>query len=220
MKIPGNNRVVITGFEVATALGYGFEKTWEQAIQSKSGLKEISKFDVGDYPSTIVGEVPDLDFKQYGFFKPRELKKWFSQFIPLATILSYDALNHAGVQIKDKDSYRSGILVGTALGGLDGYGSNLESMLKGGYNKVHPFLLPNVCSNLACGKASILLNLKGPQYAIGSACATGNHCIGEAARIIQRGDADLMVAGGVEMPLLEPIIYGFGNMNALYKNKE
>ncbi len=220
MRAPKNNRVVVVGYDIATSLGYGLDKTWNRAIQGESGIGWISKFDVKEYPCKVGGEIPDIDYSQYNFLTRRELSNWFSQFIPLSMILSHDALKHAHLEISEKDSYRTGVIIGTALPGLDGYEQNLNNLMNGTYNKVSPFLLPNICANLSCGKSSILLNLKGPQYAIGGACASGNHCIADGSRMIQRGEADIVLAGGVEMPMLEMIIYGFGNMNTLVKQKE
>jgi len=220
MKKPENNRVVVVGYEVATSLGYGLKKTWKRAVNGESGTEWITRVNVNDYPCQAVGEIPDLDFDQYSFLTKREQSNWFSKFIPLAMMLSHDALTHAGLEVTEEESYRTGIILGSALPGLDGYEQTLSLLNGGNYNKVSPFLLPNLCSNLSCGKSSILLNLKGPQYAMGGACATGNHCIADGAKIIQRGDADVMLAGGVEMPILEAIIYGFGNMNTLIKMKE
>ncbi len=220
MKKPENKRVVVVGFEIATALGYGLNKTWERAVNSESGFDYISRIDVGNYPVKVAGEIPDLDFTQYDFFRPRDHHNWFSKFIPLAMILSHDALKHSRVEITEENSYRAGIILGSALAGFDAYEQTLEKLNKGTYNSVSPFLLPNLCSNLSCGKTSILLNLKGPQYAIEGACATGNHCIADGARMIQRGEADVILSGGVEMPILKPIIYGFGNMNTLVETKE
>jgi len=220
MKQPENRRVVVVGYEIATPLGYGLDKTWNRAIKGDSGIDWITRVDVGEYPCQAVGEIPELDFSQYDFLPPRVLQNWFSQFIPLSMALSYDALNHAKINITDEISYRAGIILGSALPGLDGYEQNLKKLSAKNYNSVSPFLLPNICANLSCGKSAILLNLKGPQYAVGGACATGNQAIAEGARTIQRGEADIMLTGGVEMPLLESIIYGFGNMNTLIKRKE
>lgn len=220
MKEPKNKRVVVVGYEIATALGYGLKESWKRAVNSESGISWITRVDLGDYSCKAVGEIPDFPYQNYDFLSKRELSNWFSGFIPLSMALCYDALNHANIQISDEESHRAGIILGSALPGLDGYESTLKKLEQGNYLKVSPFLLPNLCSNLSCGKASILLNLKGPQFALGSACATGNHSIAESAKIIQRGDADLMLAGGIELPILESIMYGFGNMNALIKRKE
>ncbi len=220
MKKPENKRAVVVGFEIATALGYGLNKTWARAVNGDSGSDYISRIDVGDYPVKVAGEIPDLDFTQYDFFRRRDHHNWFSKFIPLAMILSYDALKHSRVEITEENSYRAGIILGSALAGFDGYEQTLEKLNQGSYNSVSPFLLPNLCSNLSCGKTSILLNLKGPQYSVGGACATGNNSIADAARIIQRGEADIVLSGGIEMPILKPIIYGFGNMNTLITSKE
>lgn len=220
MKAPKNNRVVVVGYEIASALGYGLQKTWNRAIKSESGLNWVHNIDIKDYPAKVVAAIPDLDFTQYDFLKVRDLSNWFSRFIPLTMVLSHDALQHAGMDITQINSYRVGIINGAALHGYDGYETSVKNMLEGGYNRISPFLLPNLCLNLGGGKTAMLYKIRGPQFGVASACATGNHVIAEAARIIQRGEADVMFAAAVEMPILEPIIYGFGNANALYKVKE
>ena len=219
MKKPLNNRVVIVGYEIATCLGFGLNKTWDRAVKGETGFTWITRVDVGDYDCQAVGEIPNFDLKQFEFLDSRELKNWFSKFIPFSMGLCHSAVKHAGIDMSRIDPYRIGLIIGSALNGLDGYERNVKALMNGDHYKISPYLLPNVCANLTCGKASILLGIKGPQFALESACATGNHCIAEAAKIIQRGDAAVMLAGGVEIPLLKPIIYGFGNMNALLKKK-
>jgi 3-oxoacyl-[acyl-carrier-protein] synthase II len=134
--------------------------------------------------------------------------------------LCHDVARKAGLQIDESNAHRIGALIGSAINGNDSYEKNAEMASKGGPFKVSPFCLPNICANMPAGKASILLGFTGPVMAPATACATANHCIAEAAKIVQRGDADAMFAGGVEMPLLPAILYGFGNMRALLMSED
>jgi len=129
--------------------------------------------------------------------------------------LCHDLVVKTGLRIDESNAHRVGALIGSAINGNDSYEKNVERAKTGGPLKVSPFCLPNICANMPAGKASILLGFTGPVMAPATACATGNHCIAEAAKIVQRGDADVMFAGGAELPLLPAILYGFGNMRAL-----
>ena len=134
--------------------------------------------------------------------------------------LCHDVAKSTGLVIDETNAHRVGALIGSAINGNDSYESNLNGLRDGGALKVSPFCLPNICANMPAGKASILLGFTGPVMAPATACATANHCIAEAAKIIQRGDADVMFAGGAELPLLPAILYGFGNMRALLMSED
>lgn len=215
MKKPLNRKVVVVGYEVSTPLSHGFERTWEKARQGESGVGWLTRFDPGSYPVKAAGEIPDFDPLQYNFLTERDIYFWNAGFVPLTMALHHDLAQKTGLRIDDRTASRIGSLVGSAMNGNDAYQYNLEAMQRGGALKVSPFCLPNICANMPAGKASILLGFKGPVMSPASACATGNHCIALAAQIIQRGDADAMFAGGVDLPLLPTIYYGFGNMRAL-----
>ncbi len=216
MRAPENHRVFVVGYAVSTALGHGLKRTWERALKGESGIRRITRFDPKEYKVCTAGEIPDFDPSSYPFLTRRELRNWHAGFVPLTMALCHDALADAGFEIKEADAGRVGAVIGSAINGCDAFESNLKALEAGGANKVSPYLLPNVCANLPAGKASMLVGFKGPLFAVESACATGNHCIAESARIIQRGDADAMLAGGIELPLLEAINCGFGNMNATF----
>jgi 3-oxoacyl-[acyl-carrier-protein] synthase II len=214
MKAPQNRRVVVLGYWVSTPLGHGLAATWERAARGESGIRRLTRADIGDFPCHAVGEIPDYDPLAYDFVDEKEVKNWNAKFVVGTMIACHEAVRDAGIDFSDGLAERAGCLIGSALNGLDAYGIAVHGVENGGPTKVSPFLLPNVCANLPAGKASMLLGFKGPIFSPGGACASGNHCLGIGARMIQAGHAEVMLAGGVEFPLLPPIIYGFGNMNA------
>lgn len=220
MKAPLNRRVVVVGYEVSTSLGHGLAKTWERAIQGESGIDWLTRFDAGSYLAKAVGEIPDFDPLAYEFLTERDVYFWNARYIPMTMALCHDVARKVGLRIDDSNAHRVGALIGSAINGNDSYESNIDGLRGGGPLKVSPFCLPNICANMPAGKASMLLGFTGPVMAPATACATGNHCLAEAAKIIQRGDADAMFAGGVEMPILPAILYGFGNMRALLNSDE
>jgi 3-oxoacyl-[acyl-carrier-protein] synthase II len=215
MKKPDNKRVVVVEYETSTSLGHGFDATWARAKAGESGIGLITRFDTRDYPVKTAGEIPDYDPLAYDFISEREVYLWNAQFVPMTMALCYDVARKIDLRIDDTNAHRIGAIVGSAITGCDSYEENLKGLQTGGPNKVSPFCLPNICANMPVGKASILLGFTGPVMATATACATANHCIAEGAKIIQRGDADAMFVGGVEMPVLPAILYGFGNMRAL-----
>jgi len=215
MRKPENHRVVVVAAEVSTSLGHGLEQSWRRARAGESGVGWLTRFDAGSYPAKTVGEIPDYDPLAYEFLTEREVHFWNGRFIGLTMALCHDLARKVDLVIDETNAHRVGAMIGSAIGGSDSYEENLRRLAAGGALKVSPFCLPNICVNMPAGKASILLGFTGPVMAPVTACATGNHCIAEAAKIIQRGDADAMFAGGVELPLLPAILYGFGNMRAL-----
>ncbi len=215
MRAPQNRRVVVVGYEISTSLGHGLERSWERAAAGESGIGWITRFDAGSYGAKAVGEIPDFDPLRYDFISERDLHHWNARFIPMTMALTWELAQKTGLRIDQSNAHRVGQLVGTAIGGTDAYQWNYDRLQDGSPLRVSPFCLPNICDNMPAGKTSMLLGFTGPVMAPATACATGNHCVAEAAKIIQRGDADAMFAGGVEMPLIPVILYGFGNMRAL-----
>ncbi|MDJ0761567.1 MAG: beta-ketoacyl-ACP synthase II [Myxococcota bacterium] len=220
MRKPENKRVVVVGYEISTALGHGFDNTWQQAVAGESGVGWLTRFDAGSYPVKTAGEIPDYDPLQYSFLTERDIYLWDAKYIPMTMALCHDVAQKTGLTVSEENTHRIGALIGSAINGNDSYEQNLNGLRRGGALKVSPFCLPNICANMPAGKTSILLGFTGPVMAPATACATANHCIAEAAKIIQRGDADAMFAGGVELPLLPAIFYGFGNMRALAQTDE
>ena len=205
-------RVVVTGVGVISALGTGVEKNWDALINGRSGIDRITRFDASELPTQIAGEVKD--FNAEDFIDKKEIKK-MDLFIQYALGAADLAMQDSGLQITDENAERVGVLVGAGLGGLPAIEKYHEASLEGGYKKISPFFIPMLIINLAPGQISIKYGAKGPNLSSVSACATGTHSIGDAFRMIQRGDADAMIAGGTESTITPLGIGGFNVMKAL-----
>ncbi|ALC16797.1 beta-ketoacyl-acyl-carrier-protein synthase II [Desulfuromonas soudanensis] len=205
-------RVVVTGVGVVSALGTGTEKNWTALMQGKSGIDLITRFDASEFPTRIAGEVKD--FNPEDFIDKKEIKK-MDLFIQFSLAAAELAMKDSGLQITDENAERVGVLVGAGLGGLPAIERYHQAMTEGGYKKISPFFIPMLIINLAPGQISIKYGAKGPNVSSVSACATGTHSIGDAFRMIQRGDADAMIAGGTESTITPLGIGGFNVMKAL-----
>jgi 3-oxoacyl-[acyl-carrier-protein] synthase II len=205
-------RVVVTGVGVVSALGTGTEKNWTALMQGKSGIDLITRFDASEFPTKIAGEVKD--FNPEDFIDKKEIKK-MDLFIQFSLAAAELAMKDSGLQITDENAERVGVLVGAGLGGLPAIERYHQAMTEGGYKKISPFFIPMLIINLAPGQISIKYGAKGPNVSSVSACATGTHSIGDAFRMIQRGDADAMIAGGTESTITPLGIGGFNVMKAL-----
>lgn len=205
-------RVVVTGVGVISALGTGVEKNWESLMQGHSGIDRITRFDASEMPTQIAGEVKD--FNAEDFIDKKEIKK-MDLFIQYALGAAELAMRDSGLQITEENAERVGVLVGAGLGGLPAIEKYHSALNEGGYKKISPFFIPMLIINLAPGQISIKYGAKGPNVSSVSACATGTHSIGDAFRMIQRGDADAMIAGGTESTVTPLGIGGFNVMRAL-----
>ncbi len=210
-------RVVVTGVGVISALGTGVEKNWDALINGKSGIDRITRFDASELPTQIAGEVKD--FNAEDFIDKKEIKK-MDLFIQYALGAADLAMQDSGLQITEENAERVGVLVGAGLGGLPAIEKYHEASLEGGYKKISPFFIPMLIINLAPGQISIKYGAKGPNLSTVSAWATGTHSIGDAFRMIQRGDADAMIAGGTESTITPLGIGGFNVMKALSTRNE
>jgi 3-oxoacyl-[acyl-carrier-protein] synthase II len=205
-------RVVITGLGLVSPLGIGAEASWNAAAAGKVGIGPITQFDASTYPVRIAGEVKDFDPAQY--IEAKEIKK-MDRFIHLAMAASMMAHEDSGLKITPENAERVGVFIGSGIGGLNSIEYYHKALLEKGHRRVSPFFIPMVCINLASGNVSIHLGAKGPNSSVVTACATGSHAIGEAFRIIQRGDADAMFAGGSESVICPLAVAGFAAMKAL-----
>jgi len=205
-------RVVITGMGMVSPLGVGVEKNWEAICQGKSGIGAITRFDTSDFASKIAGEVKGFDPK--GFIDKKETKK-MDIFIHYALASGMMAIQDAQLKIDESNADRVGVLVGAGLGGLTTIEKYHSILLEHGPKKISPFFIPMLIVNLAPGQISIYFGAQGPNSSVVTACATGNHSIGEAFKIIQRGDADAMIAGGSESTITPLAVGGFCAMRAL-----
>jgi len=205
-------RVVITGLGIVSPLGTGVKKAWNGAISSASGIREITRFDAKNFPVRIAGEVPDFD--PLGVIEKKELKK-MDFFIQYALYAAVKAFEDSGLEIEENNAERVGVYIGAGIGGLPAIEHWHDVLREKGPDRITPFFIPMVIINLASGQVSIRLGAKGPNSCAVTACATGTHSIGDAFRIIKRGEADCMIAGGAESTITPLCIAGFNAMKAL-----
>jgi len=206
-------RVVITGLGMVTPLGNTVEENWDAVCNGRSGIGPITRFDASDFPVRIAGEVKNFNPEDYIEDK-KEIKK-MDTFLHYALASGKMAVHSAGLVINDDNAERVGVLVGAGLGGLATIERYHALYLKEGPKKISPFFVPMLIINLAPGQIAMYFGAKGPNSSMVTACATGNHSIGEAFKIIQRGDADAMIAGGVESTITPLAVGGFSAMKAL-----
>ena len=203
---------MVTGIGLVTPLGTGVEKTWQSLCEGKSGIGRITRFDPSELPSQIAAEVKDFD--PADFIDKKEIKK-MDRFIQFGIAAARMAVEDARLEITEAISERVGVYVGAGIGGLPAIESNHIKFLEGGIKKLTPFFIPMVIINLVSGHIAIMVGAKGPNSAVVTACATGTHAIGDAFKIIQRGDADIMIAGGTESTISPLAVGGFCAMRAL-----
>ncbi|HWP34522.1 MAG TPA: beta-ketoacyl-ACP synthase II [Thermodesulfobacteriota bacterium] len=205
-------RVVVTGLGLVTPLGTGVEKTWSALVAGRSGIGPITRFDASAYETRIAGEV--RDFQPEAYLDRKDLKR-MDTFIQYAVAAAQMAVDDAGLTVDEANAERVGVLVGAGLGGLPAIERTHQLLLERGPGRVSPFFIPMVIVNLAPGYIAMRFGAKGPNLSSVSACATGNHAIGDAGEIIKRGDADVMIAGGAESTISPLCISGFNAMKAL-----
>src|SRR5919204_3659150 len=208
-------RVVVTGLGAVTPIGNDVPSTWKAAVAGESGIDWIRSFDATGLPVRVAAEVKDFDATQVA--SPKEVRK-LERNVLLALGAAREAMADAG--LNGFDPMRVGIVFGTAIGGVNGILEQDEILRERGPERVSPNFLPNVLVDSASGQLAISLGLKGPNYAVVSACATGSHAIGEGAEIIKRGDADAVLAGGGEACLPPLILAGFTAMRGLAVENE
>lgn len=211
-------RIVVTGLGLVTPLGTGVEKTWAALCAGQSGIGRITKFDPAAYDAQIAGEVRDFDPGQ--FIEKKEIKK-MDTFIHYAVGAAQLAVDDAGLKVAPEEATRVGVYIGSGIGGLGAIEHYHDVLREKGPGRVSPFFIPMTIINLASGQVAIRIGAKGPNSCAVTACATGNHCIGDAFRLIQYGDADVMVAGGAEAAITPLGVAGFASAKALsFRNTE
>ena len=226
-------RVVITGLGIVSPLGVGVDHVWANLVAGKSGLKKINEFDVSDLPCKIAGFVPRRNSDAHvggdgnavdshdGSFDvdqwiPKKEQRKMDKFITFALAAGIMAVEESGwVAENEADQYRTGVLIGAGIGGLEGIAGGTQLLEEKGLKRLSPFFIPANLINLSSGFLSIKYGFKGPNHAVVTACATGTHAIGDAARLIQFGDADVMVAGGTEAAICRIGVGGFCAARAL-----
>lgn len=205
-------RVVITGLGIVSPVGNKVPQAWDNIVNGRSGISRISRFDASAFSAQIAGEVKDFDITQY--LSAKEAKQ-MDTFIHYGIAASVDAWQDAGLTVTEDNAERIGAIVSSGIGGLPRIEETQADYLEKGPRRISPFFVPASLINLISGQVSIMLGLKGPTYAVVSACTTGLHSIGDAARLIEYGDADVMLAGGAESTVSPLGIGGFAAMRAL-----
>jgi len=211
-----NRRVFVLGYGAATPLGKNFDLTWKNAVAGKSGFRKITRCEVTS-KSNVVGEIPDWDPSGSSTFNKKEAHNWNASFVLLTVAVCREALAHAGIVMDPEISSRTACLIGSALNGMDAFRIALDKYANAGPLRVSPYLLPNLCGNMPASKAGMDLGFTGPLFSPQGACASGNHAMGVGARMIRDGDVDIVLAGGVDTPLVPEIVQGFDNMGATIK---
>jgi 3-oxoacyl-[acyl-carrier-protein] synthase II len=205
-------RVVVTGLGLITPLGTGIQKTWEALCKGASGIDRIMAFDTSELPVQIAGEVKDFDPED--FIERKEIKK-MDVFIQYALGAGSMAVENARLKITEENADRVGVIVGAGIGGINTIERYHSILLQNGQRRISPFFIPMLITNLAAGQISMRFGARGPNSCVTTACAAGTHAIGDAFKIIQRGDADAMIAGGSESAITPLTVSCFANMKAL-----
>jgi len=205
-------RVVVTGLGVVSPVGIGVQASWANIIAGKSGISKITKFDASNFSSQIAGEVKDFDVSQY---LPAKEARRMDTFIQFGMAAGIEAVKDAGLVATEENAERIGVVIGSGIGGLNLIEKTDVVYHEGGPRKISPFFISGTIINMISGNLSIMYGFKGPNIAIVTACTTGTHCIGDAARMIEYGDADVMVAGGAEAAITQLSVGGFASARAL-----
>lgn len=207
-----NKRVVVTGLGAVTPIGIGKDEFWKALLAGKSGIGKITRFDASEYTTQIAGEVKDFDPAKYIDKKEAKRMDRFTQFAVAASKMAFE---DSGINLETEDRTRIGTMIGTGIGGMDTLNEQYKNLFDKGPNRISPFFIPMMIGNMAAGQTSITFGLQGPCSCVTTACATGTNAIGDAFKLIQRGDADVMVAGGTEAAISPIAVAGFCSMKAL-----
>ncbi len=210
-------RVVVTGMGVITPIGNTVDEFWNSVKEQKVGIGPITKFDTTDYKVKIAAEVKDFVAKERMDFKAAKRMEPFSQY---AVVAAKEAFAQAGLDMEKEDPYRVGVIIGSGIGGMQSLENEHSKLLEKGPSRVSPMFVPMMISNMAAGNVAIALGLKGKCTNVVTACATGSHCIGDAFRAIQYGDADVMLAGGSESAICPLGVSGFTSLTALNETED
>ncbi len=205
-------RVVITGLGIVSPVGIGVDEAWANVTAGKSGITRITRFDASSFSSQVAGEVKGFDVTAY---LPAKEARRMDTFIHYGMAAAMEAFKDSGLEVTEKNAEMIGVNIGSGIGGLPSIEETHNVYLAGGSRKISPFFIPGTIINMISGNFSIMYGLKGPNLAMVTACTTATHCIGNSARMIEYGDADVMVAGGSESTVCPLAIGGFGAARAL-----
>lgn len=210
-------RVVITGLGAVTPLGNDVQSTWSGILEGKTGIGPLTRLNADDYPAKVAAELKDFDIEQY--VERKEARK-MDRFTHYAVAASMMAVKDAKMEINDENAHRVGVWIGSGIGGMETFENQYETFQKRGYRRVSPFFVPMIIPDMATGQVSIMLGAKGVNSCTVTACATGTNSIGDAFKVIQRGDADVMISGGAEAPITKMSVAGFCANTALSTNTD
>jgi len=210
-------RVVVTGIGAVTPLGNTIEETWEGIKAGKSGIGELTRVDKQKFNAKVAAEVKDFDIEQFVDKKEARRMDRFTQYAVAAAMMAH---KDSGLAITDANAERVGVWIGSGIGGMETYEQQFNTFLERGPRRVSPFFIPMLIPDMASGQVSIYLNAKGPNSCSVTACASGTNSIGDAFKVIERGDADVMITGGTEAPIVNMAIAGFTANTALTTNDD
>ncbi|MDC0947988.1 beta-ketoacyl-ACP synthase II [Gammaproteobacteria bacterium] len=210
-------RVVVTGIGIVSPMGLTLADNWTNLCQGQSGISRIRSFDPTDYPSQIAGQLPAYEIGDW--LSPKEARK-MDRFIQYGMMAGIDAMRDSGLEVNDANAERIGCYIGSGIGGIETIETTTALVNDRGPRRVSPFFVPAAIINMISGHLSIMYNLKGPNLSMVTACTTATHAIGEASRLIEYGDADVIFAGGAEAPITRTAVAGFGNAKALSRNND
>lgn len=212
-----SKRVVVTGMGVLSPIGLTLDSYWEALTSGQSGIDLISRFDVSEFPVKIAGELKGFNATDH---LDRKEARRMDENVQYAVVATQMALADSGLNLDDEDKERIGVVLGSGVGGISTFERQHANLIHKGPGRVSPFFIPMMIADMAPGQISIIYGLKGPNYTTVSACSSGGHGIGDAFRILQRGEADVMVTGGTEASICKMAISGFSNMKALSLRNE
>ncbi len=208
----GDRRVVVTGLGIISPLGVGIDDNWRRIVDGNSGIGPIDRFDAAGIASTIAGQADEFHAENY--FSPKDTRK-MDRFIQLGMATGMDAFADSGLEIDERNANRAGVYIGSGIGGVETIEKMALTYEQKGPRRISPFYVPMSIINMISGNLSIMYGLKGPNLSMVTACTTGTHAIGEAGRLIEYGDADVMIAGGAEAAITPTAMAGFSNAKAL-----
>jgi 3-oxoacyl-[acyl-carrier-protein] synthase II len=212
-----NRRVVVTGIGVISPIGQDLESFWNSLKEGKSGIGKVTRFDCANYPTQIAGEINNFDPEAYLDKKEARRMDRFSQFAIAATV---QAMKDAGLSKENLPGEKTGVVLGTGIGGIETLENQHKVLQEKGPSRVSPFMIPMMIGNIAAGNISMMIGAKGPNETVVTACASATNAIGDALKIIQRGEADIIVTGGSEAPITPLAFAGFCSMKAMSTNND
>ncbi len=212
-----NRRVVITGMGAITPVGTGLKASWQAMLNGENGIAHVTHFDASSYPCSFAGEVKGFD--PTGFISEKDARK-MDRFMQLGVACGAEAFTDSGIQVCETNADRIGVYIGSGIGGISTIESTTDLYRAKGIRRISPFYIPMTIINMISGNLSIRFGLRGPNLSMVTACSTGTHAIGEASRLIEYGDADVMVAGGAEAPISPTSLAGFSSARALSRRND